>query len=209
VQEVVVHLLDQRLVGVVVLLVLALLVVVKKRATGSMVELPTGDRLVKTANVFNLLFLLVISPLSAILLITRTAASVDPTHVVSANASLATAIQVAGLLTYVGGYALMAWALAVLGRQYQPGGASPHPGDRIVVTGPYRFVRHPMYAAALVGALGLALLMESWAFLCAFLVYLVLILVLVRREEESLRRAFGGHYADYAARVSRLVPFVY
>jgi protein-S-isoprenylcysteine O-methyltransferase Ste14 len=122
---------------------------------------------------------------------------------------VAGATQAAGLLMYVGGYGLMAWALIVLGRQYQPGGAAPHPGDRIVVVGPYRFIRHPMYAAALTGAFGLSLLMESGAFFCAFLVYLVLIIALVRREEEGLRGAFGGQYADYEARVRRLLPFVY
>jgi protein-S-isoprenylcysteine O-methyltransferase Ste14 len=203
------RLLDQRLVGVVILLVLTVLVVVKRRATGSTVDLPTGDRLVKTVNIFNLLFLLVASPLAAILLITRTAASIDPTRIAVPGLALANTIQSAGLLMYVAGYALMAWALVLLGRQYQPGGATPHPKDHIVVAGPYRFVRHPMYAAALVGALGLSCLMESWAFLCAFLVYLVLILVLVRREEEGLRRAFGGQYADYETRVRRLLPFVY
>ncbi len=75
------RLLDQWLVGVVMLLVLALLVVIKRRATGSMIDLPSGDVLLKTVNIFNLLFLLVVSPLAAVLLITGTASSIDPTHV--------------------------------------------------------------------------------------------------------------------------------
>jgi protein-S-isoprenylcysteine O-methyltransferase Ste14 len=65
-----------------------------------------------------------------------------------------------------------------------------------------------MYAAALVGAFGLSLLMESWAFFWAFLVYLALIIALVRREEDGLRRAFR-EYAEYEAHVPRLLPFVY
>ncbi len=203
------RLLDQWLVGVVILLVLALLVVIKRRATGSMIDLPSGDVLLKTVNIFNLLFLLVVSPLAAVLLITGTASSIDPTHVSVPGPVLTSAIQSAGLLMYVGGYTRMAWALIVLGRQYQPGGAVPHPGDQIVLAGPYRFVRHPMYAAALIGAFGLSLLMESWAFFCAFLLYLVLIVALVRREEAGLRRAFGGEYAEYQTRVRRLLPFVY
>jgi protein-S-isoprenylcysteine O-methyltransferase Ste14 len=203
------RLLDQRLVGIVILLVLALLVAIKRRATGSMIDLPSGGVLLNTANIFNLLFLLVVSPLAALLLITGTPASIDPTHVSVPDPVLASAIQAAGLLMYIGGYTIMAWALIVLGRQYQPGGAVPRPGDQIVVAGPYRFVRHPMYAAALIGAFGLSLLMESWAFFCAFLVYLVLIIALVRREEDGLRRAFGGQYAEYGTHVPRLLPFVY
>lgn len=203
------RLLDQRLVGVLILLVLTLLVVVKRRATGSMIDWPSGDLLLKTVNLFNLAFLLVVSPLAAALLITHTAASVDPTFIRVPGPWLATAIQAAGLLLYVGGYMFMAWALTVLGRAYRPGGSVPQPGDRLVVGGPYRFVRHPMYAAALVGAFGLSLLMESAAFFCAFLVYLVLILAVVRREEDGLRRAYGAQYAGYEARVRRLLPFVY
>lgn len=203
------RLLDQRLIGVVILLVLTLLVIVKRRATGSTVDLPTGAPLIRIVNVFNLLFLLVASPLAAILLITRAASTVDPTHVSIDRRPLLIVIQLVGLVLYVAGYALMAWSLVVLGRQYQPGGTMPRPGDHVLVEGPYRFVRHPMYAAALIGALGLSLLMESWGFLCAFSVYLVLVLALIRREEAGLRSAFGEQYAAYQRRVRALVPFVY
>jgi hypothetical protein len=75
-QEVVMSLLDQWLVGVVILLVLALLVVIERRAIGSMIDLPSGDVLLKTVNIFNLLFLLIVSPLAAVLLITGTASSI-------------------------------------------------------------------------------------------------------------------------------------
>ncbi len=77
----------------------------------------------------------------------------------------------------------------------------------MVVDGPYKLVRHPMYAAALIGALGVCFLMQSLGFFCAVLVYLVLILALVRREEEGLVGAFGGQYEAYQRRVPALVPF--
>ncbi len=48
---------DQWLVGVVILLALALRVAVKRRATGSMIDLPGGDLLLKTLNILKLLFL--------------------------------------------------------------------------------------------------------------------------------------------------------
>ncbi len=72
------RLLDQRLVGVVILFVLGMLVVVKRRATGSMIDLPGGDFLLKSVNIFNLLFLLAVSPVAAVLLITGTVSSIDP-----------------------------------------------------------------------------------------------------------------------------------
>lgn len=203
------RLLDERFLGIVILVVLALLVLVKRRATGSTVDWPMGDPLSKGVNTFNLVFLLVVSPLAAVLLVARKAVVLDPTRVAIHSPVLADVIAAAGLLIYVAGYALMAWALVVLGRQYQPGGTAPHRGDRIVIEGPYRFVRHPMYTGALVGALGLSLMTQSWAMLCAFGLYVVLIVALIRREEDRLRGAFGDPYGAYQGRVRALVPFVY
>ncbi len=200
---------DERLLGIAMLLVMAGLIAVKVRATASFVDLPTGEPLVKAVNIFNLLFLLAGNPLAAILLITRTAATIDPTHVAVEGRLALAAIRLVGLVLFVGGYGLMAWALAVLGRQYQPGGAAPQTGHHIVIDGPYRLVRHPMYVAALLGALGVSLLLGSWGFFCAFCVYVGLILPLVRREEAGLRRVFGAEYEAYRGRVRALVPFVY
>jgi protein-S-isoprenylcysteine O-methyltransferase Ste14 len=200
---------DERLLGIAMLLVMAVLIAVKVRATASFVDLPAGSPLVKAVNIFNLLFLLAGNPLAAILLITRTAATIDPTHVAVESRLALAAIRLGGLVLYVGGYALMAWALAALGRQYQPGGSVPRPGERIVVEGPYRLVRHPMYAAALLGAFGVSFLLPSWGYLCAFCLYLGLIVPLVRSEEEGLRRVFGREYEAYRERVPALVPFVY
>ncbi len=79
----------------------------------------------------------------------------------------------------------------------------------MVVAGPYGLVRHPMYAAALLGALGVSCLLPSWGYFCAFCVYAALILPLVRSEEEGLRRVFGREYEAYRQRVPALVPFLY
>jgi len=77
----------------------------------------------------------------------------------------------------------MAWALIDLGRGYQVGGSAPRPDDRLVTAGPYRFVRHPMYAAALAISLGLSLLLQSAVFAAVFGIYLALILALIPAEE--------------------------
>jgi protein-S-isoprenylcysteine O-methyltransferase Ste14 len=84
---------------------------------------------------------------------------------------------------YGTGFLLMAWALIILGRNYQLGGSTPRDTDEMVIAGPYRFVRHPMYLAALCISLGLALLVQSLAFFFVFCIYLVLILSLMPIEE--------------------------
>ena len=104
---------------------------------------------------------------------------------------------------------VMAWALITLGRNYQLGGSAPRPENKMVMSGPYRLVRHPMYTAALTISFGLTCLIQSWAFLCVFCVYLVLILLLIPMEEDGLRKSYGEQYCTYWQKTRKLIPFVY
>jgi protein-S-isoprenylcysteine O-methyltransferase len=103
----------------------------------------------------------------------------------------------------------MAGALLTLGRNYQLGGSAPRSEDKIVVDGPYRLVRHPMYTAALGISFGLACLTQSLALVCVFCVYLVLIFLLIPLEEDELRKAYGEQYVSYQRKTRRLIPLVY
>ena len=82
-------------------------------------------------------------------------------------------------------------------------------GHQVISTGPYAWVRHPMYAGAILFFLGTALLLGSWY---AFAIGLVLIALLGLRavwEEDTLKAELPG-YPDYAARVRyRFVPGVW
>ncbi len=203
------HLLDQTLLGIGILCLLALLVIVKQLATGSIVEKPRGTLLLQTVNSFNLFFLLVVNPLAAILLIMGRLATMDPTHFIVSEPGILMILELVGLVLYVIGFLLMVWALITLGRNYQLGGSTPRSADKLVVAGPYRLIRHPMYTAALVIALGLACLVQSLAFFAVFCIYLVLILALVPTEEDALRTAYGEQYGVYRQRTRKLIPFVY
>ncbi len=201
-------LIDQRVLGAGILVLLGMLVGVKRAATDSIFDKPTGNYLVQTVNVFNLFFLLVANPLAAILLITRQLADLDPTHVTFDNLSIMIGCELAGLAIYAFGYFLMAWALITLGRNYQLGGSAPRSDDKLVLSGPYRLVRHPMYGAALGISLGLACLILSWAFFAVFCIYLVLVALLIPFEEVRLRTAYGDQYVVYQQKTKRLIPFV-
>ncbi len=200
------HLLGQTALGIAVISLLAALVVVKRLATGSLLERPQGPPLAAAVNGFNLLFLLVVNPMAGALLIARRLDAVDATRIPVAAPWLVAAVETLGLALYLSGFGLMGWALTALGRNYQLGGSAPRPGDTMVAVGPYRLVRHPMYAAALLIAGGLACLTQSGACLAVLGTYLVLILLLLPVEEEGLRRAYGERYAAYRRATGTLLP---
>jgi len=82
-------------------------------------------------------------------------------------------------------------------------------GHKVVSTGPYAYVRHPMYASVILFALGAPLLLGSrWGLLASPLLVLVLAVRAVM-EERMLKAELDG-YADYAARVRyRFVPLLW
>jgi protein-S-isoprenylcysteine O-methyltransferase Ste14 len=82
-------------------------------------------------------------------------------------------------------------------------------GQTVVATGPYRYVRHPMYAGALLFVAGTSLLLGSWWGLAAVLVLAALLGMRIQIEETALRAGLQG-YDDYAGRVRyRLIPLVW
>lgn len=81
--------------------------------------------------------------------------------------------------------------------------------QRVVSTGPYRLVRHPMYAGALVFLLGIPLALGSWWGLLAWVPLAAVIIWRLLDEEAYLSRNLRG-YADYrAATPYRLIPGIY
>ncbi|MGX8013761.1 methyltransferase family protein [Mesorhizobium sp. ORM8.1] len=82
-------------------------------------------------------------------------------------------------------------------------------GQTVITTGPYSYVRHPMYSGAILFFAGTALLLGSWWGLASVLFFLVLLAIRTFIEEQALRTGLRG-YDEYAARVRyKLVPMVW
>ncbi len=82
-------------------------------------------------------------------------------------------------------------------------------GQAIVTSGPYRYVRHPMYAGAVPYLFGTPLLLGSWIGVAVAPLFVVLMAVRAVFEERALAQAFP-EYADYRARVPyRMLPYVW
>jgi protein-S-isoprenylcysteine O-methyltransferase Ste14 len=81
---------------------------------------------------------------------------------------------------------------------------------RLVTSGVYRYVRHPMYSAFFLWALAQALLLPNWIAGPAGLVgFGTLFAFRLGREERMMEATFGEDYRDYARRTKRVVPGVF
>jgi protein-S-isoprenylcysteine O-methyltransferase Ste14 len=87
--------------------------------------------------------------------------------------------------------------------------APPMPTGHLVVVGPYRYVRNPMYLAVLAIILGQSLLFGSWAVLVYAGMVLVAVVFFVRiYEEPTLEREYGDEYRAYRRNVRGWLPLI-
>jgi len=119
-----------------------------------------------------------------------------------ATAGLALALMLAGLI-------LRSWAVATLG-EYFTWYITCSLGQPLVQRGPYRFLRHPGYAGALLTYCCGPLFLHSWvASVLAIALLPAIFLRRIRVEEALLLATCGAEYADYRLRVRALVPWVW
>jgi protein-S-isoprenylcysteine O-methyltransferase Ste14 len=115
------------------------------------------------------------------------------------------AFHAASLAAFVPAGALGLWTLAA----NRPGNFSVFPEPlahaRLVTTGPYRFVRHPMYLAVLLAALGCAIGWQTPVHFVALAALLVVLHVKAGVEERALVLRFP-EYGEYRARTPRILP---
>jgi protein-S-isoprenylcysteine O-methyltransferase Ste14 len=87
--------------------------------------------------------------------------------------------------------------------------APPMPTAHLVVVGPYRYVRNPMYLAVLAIILGQALLFGSWgALLYAGIVLAAVALFVLGYEQPTLDLEYGDEYGEYRRNVRGWIPHV-
>jgi protein-S-isoprenylcysteine O-methyltransferase Ste14 len=110
-----------------------------------------------------------------------------------------------GLALWIAGIALAVWARLYIGRNWgMPMSRRAEPD--LVTTGPYRFIRHPIYAGIILAMIGTALAISLFglivvAVIAAYFAYSA------SREEQFLAEEFPATFPDYKARTKLLIPF--
>jgi protein-S-isoprenylcysteine O-methyltransferase Ste14 len=118
-------------------------------------------------------------------------------------------VRLIGDVLLIGGLVIVGWAVAAL----QPARAFtalPHPraDGSLVESGPYRFVRHPVYSGLILAALGSTISRESLAAGLATIA-LAVTLDLKRRHEELWLVDRYPNYVPYRTRTKALLPLLY
>ena len=113
---------------------------------------------------------------------------------------IGSALTASGLLFTV-------WARLHLGKNWS-GIVTIKEGHELVTSGPYAFVRHPIYTGLVLAFLGSAMARAEWRGVLAFALASVALWRKLRFEERWMRQQFGKQYRTYSQRVAALVPFI-
>ena len=113
-----------------------------------------------------------------------------------------------GFAATLAGCALAAWARVVLGGNWSAR-ATQKAGHELIVRGPYRMVRHPIYTGLLLASAGTAIVFGQARCLVGLGVILLALIVKMSQEERLMLHAFPREYATYRTRVKALVPGVF
>jgi protein-S-isoprenylcysteine O-methyltransferase Ste14 len=80
-------------------------------------------------------------------------------------------------------------------------------GHKLVTSGPYRRIRHPMYTALIMYELSWVLVSASILFLVYYVITVILMIVRIPKEERMMLENFGEEYRSYMKRTGRLLPY--
>lgn len=97
------------------------------------------------------------------------------------------------------------WVFSNLGNNVSPTVAT-RKNAQLVTSGPYRWVRHPLYGMGLILTIGFALLAENWFIALAAILGFLLLAIRVRGEEARLIEKFGDEYRSYMKKTGRFLP---
>jgi len=113
-----------------------------------------------------------------------------------------------GALLIVDGIYVGVWALISMPRGTFRVMPEPAENAQLTKSGPYRWIRHPMYTAIILATMGAAISHGTSAHLFIFLALVTVLLLKLHREEQYLLKTYD-EYANYITKTKALIPFIY
>ncbi len=100
---------------------------------------------------------------------------------------------------------LIYWLFSTIGKNISPTHAT-RSDHQLITSGPYRFIRHPLYTFGFLAYLGIALMNISWWLLVGLLIMMLPLIYRTPKEEENLIESFGEDYKEYVSKTGRYWP---
>jgi protein-S-isoprenylcysteine O-methyltransferase Ste14 len=116
-------------------------------------------------------------------------------------------IQIVGVIFCALGIVFAIWVRRHLGRNWS-GTPTMKEGHELITSGPYRFVRHPIYTGMLVALFGSALA-GGLVWLVILVIFCVNFLYRIPVEERYMMELFPNQYPEYRTKTKALIPFVW
>lgn len=117
-------------------------------------------------------------------------------------------VQTIGLICCIAGVFISIWSRFLLGMNWS-GGITAKKDHKLIVSGPYRFVRHPIYTGFITALTGTCLVMGGIAGILVTGLYTIGLLTKINKEEVLLTELFGEVYTEYRQRTRKLIPFIW
>jgi protein-S-isoprenylcysteine O-methyltransferase Ste14 len=111
-----------------------------------------------------------------------------------------------GFAILIAGLVFAVWARAHIGRNWS-GAVTVKEGHELIRTGPYGYVRHPIYTGILTAVIGTAITSGTLRSLLGFIIIATALIIKSRKEEQFMRAVFPGQYERYCEEVPALIPF--
>ena len=122
-----------------------------------------------------------------------------------ATLALPTSLRWLGAGIGVAAIPLIYWVMSSLGKNVTPTSATRKDAS-LVTSGPYRWVRHPLYSVGILFLMGMSLLTANWLFAVFFVLAFLMMRARMPMEERRLIEKFGDEYRSYMGRTGRIFP---
>jgi protein-S-isoprenylcysteine O-methyltransferase Ste14 len=114
-------------------------------------------------------------------------------------------LRVSGVLLGIAGILLLVWVHRTLGVQWSTT-LQFKEEHTLITSGPYEFIRHPMYASLFLFFIGLSIVSSFWPLMALVVIFLLFFMRIMGREESMMIEEFGEEYRVYMRSTGRLLP---
>jgi protein-S-isoprenylcysteine O-methyltransferase Ste14 len=165
----------------------------------------TGEKLDRRQE--GLFILATLRPIGAAFWLALIAWMIDPGWIAWFSVSLPVWVRWTGVSVLALACGLLVWTFRCLGRNLTDTVVTRR-NHTLVLDGPYRWIRHPLYDSAALLTVALSAITANWFFFATGVVLLCLLIIRTRTEEEQLMARFGDSYRRYMNQTGRFLPRV-